>query len=149
MATTYRFFIIIVVIQLFYAVGVTIISHGLTGMSVDQNTLLPYESQVADTGDVTSKIEDTTGKLLGINMVDIGTLVFYTGNIVLDLILNFFTALPSIVVLLVSGFMQFFSVDTVYAMQVKMFLFVAISVVYILQIIAFVMQLRGQGSKIT
>lgn len=139
----YRFFVAIIVIQLFYSFGVTILSHTLSDFPVNNEALTPYTDEQIDITDISGRIESTTQNQLNIPLIDLGALVFYSGNIIVDLMLNFFLAVPSLFTLVVSGFSLFFNVDAFLMTQIKIFLFAVVTIIYFLNMVAFVLNIRS------
>jgi len=144
--SVYTYFKYIITAQLFYSFAITVLSHALTPFSVNSLYLLPYQNVTTDITNVSAQIEAATQSQLDIPLIDLGALVFYSGNIVVDLLLNFFFALPSLFTLLVNGFTMLFNVDAYLAAQFKLFMFGIISVLYFLNLLAFILNIRSRGT---
>lgn len=148
MSKTFGFFMAIVVFSLFYGFGSTILAYTIAPYGADSNTVDSYSIEGVNASDVADRTASAMQNQLNIPIIDAGALLFYTGNILIDLMMNSFFAFPSLITILINGFMIFFSFDAVIAMQIKIIFFAFASVIYFINIIGFLMQLRGQGAMI-
>lgn len=144
-----KFIVAIVIIQLFYGAGMTMLSYSLPASQV---TLLNTYSEPADNLDVeeiSETIEENIQSQINIPLVDIGSLLFYSGNVIIDMIINFFTAVPSMVTILFSTYFMFFPIDAYIATQIKVVVWVLITIIYMVAFLSFIMSLRsGTGGMI-
>jgi len=144
---TFKYFIGIIVLQLFFGFGITILSHSLIGINPD---IAPYMSDYTDIApdisNITTQIEGSMQSQLNIPVVDLGALVFYSGNIIVDLMLNFFFAVPSLFTLIANGFFGLFNIDAFLEANLKLFIYSIVSVLYFINLLAFIMNIRSRGS---
>lgn len=133
-------------IQLFFSFSVTILIYSLSifGTPVDTMTIDMFQENkgpnVEDVGDeISGNFEDQ----LNVPLVDLGSLIFFSGNIIIDLILNFITALPNMVNLLISAFFMFVPVESVLQNQIKVLIVVSLTIMYTLGAIIFLANLRS------
>ena len=145
-----RFFTFLIVLQLFYSFGITLLTYGLSGFNIQTMTLTmqPFQNQTVSQEDIASQIQSSTQSQINIPLVDLGSLVFYSGNIFLDLLINFFTALPGMFNLLVDAFCLLFNTPVFYATSIKLFIYVFLSVIYFISLIGFILSLRSRGATI-
>jgi len=133
-------------VQLFYAFAVTILVYSLAGIV----SLQPFELFTSNAGPSIDQIgEDIEGSFenqFNIPVVDLGSLVFFSGNILADLILNFITAIPNMVNILLTGFFLFIPVDAYLQTQIKVFIVVALTVAYMLGVLGFLASIRSGRS---
>ena len=87
---------VIILVQLFYAFGITLYTHALGEIPDGANYLDVFNDVAnADTLESTgTQLQDSISQQTNIPILEAGALVFYSGNIILDLLLNFATALP-------------------------------------------------------
>ena len=79
-------------------------------------------SQGHDTMDTLGpKIESNLGSQLRLPLIDAAALVFYSGNLVVDLLMNFMTAIPQMFTLLVEGIFTLMPIDANLQKYVKLF----------------------------
>ena len=141
---------VIFTVQLFYAFAVTLLMYSLP---VDATTGVPGGFQtVAQTYSqqtIVNELEENFTKQVGVpSLVQVVTLVVYSGNIVLDLFLNFITAVPQMFTLLTEGILMFFNVDALVATNIKVLMMSLITVFYILGLVSFLLSIRSQGGII-
>ena len=145
-----KYIVMIVMIQLFYGFGMTALAYALPVANVD--LMGTYNQPVSDLDmlDIADSIESNLRSQVNIPIVDVGSMVFYSGNILMDLIINFFTAIPSMITLAFSAFFMLFPVDAFLATQVKIVVWVFATVVYFIAFLSFIMSVRsGFGGVIT
>lgn len=142
------FFKVVLTVQLFWSFAITIL------VSTIPTAQLPYVSLFTDSAnsDTLSTLgTDIQGNLqnqLNLPIVDFGSLVFYSGNLVIDLMLNFFFAVPELFTLLISGLFIFAPIDITLQFWIKTFAFTLIAALYFLGLINFLTTMRSGGGNI-
>lgn len=134
---------LLILIQMFFAVSITIFSYALP---TDAKMYINEYSSMASSSNLEAtvlKLKDSLNSQLNIPIIEVGALVFYSGNIIVDLLLNFIFAIPEMITLLINGICTIISIDSYYIVQLQIFIGAVISAGYILGIITFVTQLRG------
>jgi len=144
--SAYKYFVWIIVIQLFYSFGVTTLSHAFSLYNINNIYFIEMQNITTDITNITNQIESTTQAQMNIPLIDLGALVFYSGNIIIDLMLNFFFAVPSMFSILTNFFLMFFNLDSFLSAQLKLFVFSAISILYFMSLLAFILNIRSRGS---
>jgi len=143
---TFKYFVGIIVLQIFYSIGITLLSHGLIGLDPSFGSYLTdYQTYATSLENMTSQIEDSLNRQLNIPIVDLGSLVFYSGNIIVDLMLNFFFAVPSLITLLTNTIVNIFPIDVFIASYIKLGLFSFLSITYFISLLAFITNIRSRG----
>jgi len=130
-------FKIVLVVQLFYAFGITLLTN-----AVPINTLgfVSSFSEVADTinlQQVSSDIQTSIERQANMPLIDVGSLIFFSGNIILDLLLNFAFAIPQMLNIFIGGVLLLLNVDAFIFVQLQIFIGVFISVLYFFALIQF------------
>jgi hypothetical protein len=130
-------------VQLFYGFGITLLAYSLPTETV--NLINTYEGprDNLDVEDISETIESNLQSQLNIPIVDIGSLVFFSGNILIDMVINFFTAIPSMLTIAISSFFMFFPVDAFIATQIKLLFWVFAAIIYFIAFLSFIMSLRS------
>lgn len=142
----YQFFVGILMVQLFYGFGITVLSYSLNDMDSTYSTYFTnYEDIAPNLQNVTNKVEEAMQQQLKIPVIDLGALVFYSGNLIVDLMLNFFFAIPSIFSLIINGILNLFPIDSFVATYFKLFITSAISIFYFLSLLVFLTNVRSRG----
>lgn len=105
-----------------------------------------FTAGASSLADITGKTESMYKGVVGVPLIDLGGLVFYTGNIVVDFLMNFVTAIPSVVSLLIDIFFRFFPIPTEIASVFKLGIYTTLSVIIILNLVSLLMKIRSRGA---
>ena len=142
----FDYFKTVLTIQLFWSFAFTILIATIPVASL--NFVQPFANQDAqiDISSVSTDMESSIDSQLNIPLVDAGALLFYSGNIVIDLMLNFLTAVPSMFTLLLSGLFLIIPVDAFLQKWILLFTFALVGIMYMLGLMAFLSAFRsGRG----
>lgn len=148
MASAWDLFKMMILVQLFYAFAITLLAHALPAASLVYIEPFSDLAQEISLESVTTDIEDTIGEQVNIPVIELGALVFYSGNILIDLMLNFFFAIPEMIGLLIHGFMMLFNVENYLFAQVQLVSMAVLSVLYFIGVVQLLMNIRSRGSVI-
>lgn len=132
-------------VSLFYGFAITALVYGLCdGSYADPCSYVSgFASEGADLAGVGSEVEGALTRQTNLPVVELGALLFYSGNIFLDLILNFLTAVPQMFGLLVTGIMMLFNFDSGIVNIVQVFVTVSATVFYIIACIVMLTNVRS------
>lgn len=133
----------ILVVQLFYAFAITLISYSIP---VDALNFVTSYSEITDTINLESVSNEVQGSLdsqSNIPVIELGALVFYSGNILIDLLVNFAFAIPEMIGLLVFGILSLLNVDSYIFATVELFAGVTMMVVYVVGLIQLLNTIRS------
>ena len=97
---------------------------------------------------VNTRVQSSVDSQIDIPIIELGALVFYSGNIFIDLILNFAFAIPEMIAILVNGIFLLFSLDSQVWAVVQLFASVAMGVVYLIGVLALLVNVRSRGTDI-
>lgn len=135
----------VLIVMLFYAFAVTILAYTMPGNSTryiqafeTQNT--PSITETAET------IQNSIQSQLNIPIIEIGALVFYSGNIVIDLFLNFAFAIPEMLSILLNGVIYLVNIPGDLVGTVQLFGFALFTIFYVLGIIQLLLGVRSGRS---
>lgn len=137
------YFKVVIIIMLFYSFGITILSYSLPSDS------LTYVTGFSDLGDsfdletVGSDVQSSLESQTDIPVIELGALVFYSSNIILDLLLNFAFAIPQMFGLLINGISILFNVDSQLFVVVQLFTSVVMIVLYFVGLIQLMTGIRS------
>lgn len=145
---TFKYFTAIIVVQLFFGVGVTLFAYAMPPAGGFDYVQLVTPEHGIDIKNVGQSLEESSQKQVNVPLVDMTTLIFYSGNIVIDMILNTLFAVPEIVSLGVNIVFGFFPINAVIQAWMNIFIFVLIFSIYVISILAFVMDLRSGSANI-
>lgn len=135
---------LLVIIMVVYSGGMTIFVHTLPTATLDQ--LRPFQGPTDSLPDETiNEITDSTFlQLSDIPLINVGALVFYTGNIFIDFLVNFVTALPQIFVLLLNVFsLVGINIDVTILLAVQAIATIILSVSFVLGLIELWIDIRS------
>ena len=140
-------FKVMLVVMFFYSFCILVVTYTLpdsakayvTGFSSDDFN---------DIQGLTSEVQGGLTKQTNIPVIDMGALVFYSGNLLLDLLLNFLYAIPEMLGFLLYGLTRLFNVDTVLVAYIQILISAVISALYIMGIIQMLAGLRSGVSVI-
>lgn len=126
-------------VMLFYSVAINIIIYSLPAGAIN------YADFFTDTIDesnlnynsITADVQSGLDQQSNVPLIEVGALVFYSGNILVDLILNFVTAIPQMIGLLINGITSLFGngIDATVLGLVQGFATAAVTIFYILGLI--------------
>lgn len=139
------------IVQLFYSFAITMMATAIYGLPVDvTEQVQPFRDleQRIDMESVSNDIQDSITRQLDIPVVELGALVFYSGNIILDLFLNFIFAVPEMITLFIYGFTYIFSVDNIIVAQVQVFLSILMMILYFIGLIQLLLNIRSRSAVI-
>lgn len=136
-------FKIIIIVQLFYAASITTLTYTMPENSLAYVTGFSDIADKIDLNTVSADVQDSIVSQTNLPVVELGALVFYSGNILIDLLLNFAFAIPEMISMLVNGIMMLFGIDNAVFAIVQLFLSVLITVMYFVGIIQLLTGIRS------
>lgn len=129
-------------VQLFYSLAMTTLVYSMA-MFVPLNQVELFTDNIGqDVDDIAEDIEGNFENQFNIPVVDLGSLVFFSGNLLADLILNFITAIPNMVNILISAVFLFIPIDAQLQTNIKLFIVVSLTISYMLGTLAFLANMR-------
>ena len=134
-------------VSLFFSFSITSIAHSLPDNAKPYVTAFSESRNTYTMDSVSGEVEQSLTKQTQIPIIDIGALVFYSGNFIIDLLLNFMFAIPEIIHLIITGTLMIFHIDTFISNQIQIFTSVLWSVLYILGILKMLIGIRS-GAKV-
>ncbi len=135
-------FKIVILIQLFYSFAITILVSSMPAESLNYVTAFSDITDEINLESVSSDVQSSLTSQTEIPVIDVGSLIFFSGNILLDLLLNFAFAIPQMLGLLISGLLLLINVDSTIYITVELFSGVLIVVMYFIAIIQLIAGLR-------
>lgn len=137
-------FKVLLIVQLFYGFGITLSTYTLPSDSLIHVTAFnDIGGETYDMQSIKTQVEEAVEQQTSIPVVELGALVFYSGNILVDLILNFMFAVPSMINLLIGGLMFLISIPTDIMLNVQIFSGVLISVLYFIGVLQLLIGIRS------
>lgn len=127
----------------FYSVSITLITHYLPSDAQVQISSFTNVGAGVNLNDTASQVQGSLDQQLNLPLVEVGALVFYSGNILLDLLLNFVFAIPQMIGLLITGLCNLVNIPSFIGMTVQVFASVVLVVLYIIGLIQLVTSVRS------
>ncbi len=135
-------FKMVILIQLFYSFAITLLISSMPSESLNYLTSFSDITEEINLESVSSDVQSSLTSQTEIPVIDVGSLIFFSGNILLDLLLNFAFAIPQMIGLLISGLLLLINVDSSIYITVELFAGVIIIVMYFIAIIQLIAGLR-------
>lgn len=135
--------------MIFYSVCVTLIAYMLPQFTQPYTSNFMSQGVNTNINEITSSVDLSVRGQTQLPLVDLGALLFYSGNLFIDLAVNFVTALPQMVVLAINIVMSIISPDAVFSQQIKLGIQSLLFVAYMFSLIGLLLNLRsGRGVQI-
>lgn len=148
-SNTWDYFKTVIIIQLVFGIGVTMIAHSLpnqTFVSISQEiTPEEIESMQNISSNFTNDIDQIRNPPIDLPIIDTAFVLFYTGNIIIDAFINSIFAIPSMCSVIVTGFAIFFPIDPYFETMLGIFVYAIVAILYIIGIIGVIINIRSQG----
>lgn len=136
-------FKLILLVQLFFALCITLVTYTMPEDSLDYVTSFADITETVNLENVATDIESGLEQQTNIPVIELGALVFYSGNILLDLLLNFAFAIPTMIGLLVSGIVRLINLDSFITVTIQLFATVIVTAWYFIAIIQLITGVRS------
>jgi len=134
----YEFIKNIVLFSMFYSLVMTLLTYSVS---------VPAEfSPEKSVNEISSSVESVYKSSVGIPIIDLGALVFFTGNAVLDFLINFVTAVPSATTAVLAFALSFTNLPSDVINLVKGSLYAIGIALYVITLIAIILNVRSRGA---
>lgn len=141
-------FKVMLVVMLFYSFCITLITYAMPSESINYVESFSSLANEANLENVSEQIQGSITSQTRIPLIELGALVFYSGNIVIDLLLNFAFALPEMIGLVINGVMLLLNIDSYVFAVVQLFASVVMVVLYFVSIMQLLIGIRTQGGVV-
>lgn len=132
--------------QVFWSLVFTLLVYTLPGADQGQLALITMSNGTTDLATISTQFETSVTNQTNIPIVELGALLFYSGNIIIDLLLNFAFAIPEMFTILLNIFFLIVPVYGNIQRVVTLFFMALISIGYAIAILKFVTNLRSGGT---
>lgn len=136
-------FKLIIIVQLFFSFAITGLAYAIPDDALNYVTSFSNPADEITFEGVTEEVQDSLEQQTNIPVIDLGALVFYSGNILIDLLLNFVFAIPQMLGLLVHGLMLLLNVDTYLIGLVQGFASAVVLALYVIGIMQLLTSIRS------
>lgn len=145
MADAYTYFKYVIIVQLFFGFGYTMVTQF---SPVDAGSMFADVANEITIDDVSSDIQENLEQQADIPLASGATLVGFSVNLIVSLILNSFLAFPLMIDLLIRGGFTFFNIDPFIQTTITTFVFAMATILYALAIISFLLNMRANAKLI-
>lgn len=142
MGTGLQVFTSLLMVQMFYALAVTLIVAVVPGIAANQIVAFTNNSSVIQFTTLASAMQGGVSNQFNIPLLDFGALIFYSTSILLNLMVNFFTAIPQMLSILVQAIFIFIPIDMNLQIIIKGTFITIMTILYYLYILSFIMSTR-------
>jgi hypothetical protein len=129
---------------MFWAFCVTIFVPLIPEVQQQQVVMFTDSQGVVNFGTLSSTVQGAVNDQSTIPFLELGALIFYSTSILLNLVLNFITAIPQMITLLLLTLFAFLPVSSIIQTNVKMIFLVMLTVIYYLLLIFYITGQRTQ-----
>lgn len=136
-------FKILVLVMLFYSASISIITATIPADAVDYIDIFNDDQGRMNLNSTGAQLQQGLEQQRDIPVIEIAALVFYSGNILIDLILNFIFAIPEMVGFILAGIMLLISLPVEIAQIIELFSAVAITAWYAVGLIQMLTNVRS------
>ena len=144
MAQFTQVFTYLLITQMFYAFCVTIFVPLIPDIQQQQVIMFTDSQGVVSFSTLSTTIQGAVNNQSSIPFLDIGTLIFYSTSIILNLVLNFFTAIPQMLMMLLSTLFIFLPFNSTIQESIKMIFIVMVTILYYMLLIFYITSQRTQ-----
>lgn len=138
-----KLFTTMIILQLFYSFSITAIAYGLPENAKSYAFTYSDITNKINVNSTSTYIEKNVRSQTKLPLIELGALVFYSGNLLIDLILNFAFAIPQMVTMFINGLMILINVDPYLSNLVELFSTGIISVLYFIGVVQLLVGIRS------
>lgn len=143
MANFLDVFKVAIIVMLFYSFSITILAYAMPAGTQDYVTAFSDLSEDISFNETASTIEESMQRQVNLPIIELGAIIFYSGNILIDLLLNFVFAIPQMIGLLVKGIFMLVGVDSFMFAYIEAFSAAAVISWYLISLIELLTRMRS------
>ena len=132
--------------QVFWSFVFTLLVYTLPGASQGQLALITMHNGTTELATIGDQFESAVTSQTNIPIVELGALLFYSGNIIIDLILNFAFAIPEMFTMLLNILFLIMPLSGSLQATTQLFFLAMIGIAYAIGILQFITNLRSGGN---
>jgi len=135
---TLQLFTTLLIVQIFWSLSVSLIVPYMPNATNNQVVMFNNSNNVIELGTLQSSIDQGISDQTSIPLLETGALIFYSSATILNLMVNFFTAIPQMATLLISVLFIFIPIDYAIVIVVKTWVFAVVGILYAIALFAFI-----------
>lgn len=138
-STGLQIFTSLLLVQMFYALAVTLLVPLIPMAAANQVVMYSTSSSVVNFTTLASSMQSGITNQQSVPLLSFGTLIFYSANIILNLMINFFTAIPQMLTIFIEGLFYVFPLEQSLQLVIKGTFIVIVSIIYFITLFTFIM----------
>jgi len=143
MSKAYGMFVSFIFLQLFWAFSVSLIVPFVPAVEMQQVVFFEDDAGLIEYSTLAASLEGGIGDQTNIPVLDFGALIFYSSNLILSLMINFITAVPQMLMILIGAFVNVFPLNYTIVYYMKTFFTLILTILYYLSLFLFITNIRG------
>lgn len=136
-------FQIVIMVMLFYSAAISLISYSVPADSLTYINTFTGATDDINLNTVSQDVQASMQKQTDIPVIELGSLIFYSGNILIDFIMNFVFALPEMFGLLIHGLTMLVNIDPYIYVVAQLFATVALVTFYLVELMQLLVGIRS------
>lgn len=136
-------FIAVIVIQLFFSFVMTGISYTIPTDSLNYIGSFTTTANRMSMNDTGKMIQSSLQQQTNVPVIELGALVFYSGNILLDLILNFAFAIPEMLQLFIAAILLIIPISAKLSALIMTFTYVVSYALFFMGLVQLLVNMRS------
>lgn len=137
----------LLIAMFFYSIAITSLSYAMPSDALQYVTSFSDVTEQINLNQTANQIQNAVDQQTSIPVIELGALVFYSGNIFLDFLLNFLYALPQMFGLILNGIFSIVNIDSTIANLFQISLSVVLTALYFLGILYFILGYRSGSTS--
>jgi len=134
-------------VNIMWSFAFTLLAY--TPVLAGEPVLNDFGATTTDLNTLGSQIQGLLTEQTNIPVLDLGALLFYSGTILVDFLINFIYAVPSMLTAILHVFLLLFGVDAVIGFWIKLGVYIFAMIAYTLMLLNMVIGIRaGRGGII-
>lgn len=132
----------VLIVMLFYSFIITTMAYAVPDGAKNYVTGFSEVANDINLQNTSTQVQNSLTQQTNIPVIELGALVFYSGNIIVDLLLNFAFAIPQMISLLINGILMLLNVNSYFVNTIQLFTSATMMIFYIISIIQLLTNIR-------
>lgn len=139
-------FVTLLIVQMFWALSVSLIVPVMPNATSNQVVMFNSSSSIVNFSTLSNSVTSGVSSQTSLPIIETGALIFYSSSAILNLMVNFFTAIPQMVTLLLTAIFMFIPVDYTIQFTIKSLGFVIVTILYYMILFSYITGTRSAYS---
>ena len=144
-----QLFVTLLLVQLFWSLSVSLLLPNMPNATSNQVVMFTNANNTIELSTLQNSVKSGITDQQNIPLLEVGALVFYSSATILNIMINFFTAIPQMVTLLMAVMFIFIPVSLSLQITLQAWVFGIVTVLYFVALFTFLMGTRtNMGSML-